>query len=124
MEEALLHGRLGDIDHGFARLYPAVGRDETGVPLRFGPELHDAVRAAATEYVEARGKGTIDPVADEWIEGRVDAINDIRSPREAFDPESFLSNPNQRLFDRERVVTAIEPFDVDEFMRGIYETNS
>ena len=40
---------------------------------------------------------------------------------ELFDLEAFLNAPNPRIFDPERVVTASEPFDVDEFVRVIHE---
>ncbi len=35
--------------------------------------------------------------------------------------EAFLNDPNPKIFDPETVVRASEPFDVDEFLRGIYE---
>ena len=41
--------------------------------------------------------------------------------REAFDMEKFLSNPNPKIFDPKKVVTASELFDVDEFVRTIHE---
>ena len=40
--------------------------------------------------------------------------------REApFDLESFLNAPDPKLFDPDSVVTASEPFDVEEFLRII-----
>ena len=40
---------------------------------------------------------------------------------EAFSLDSFLNTPNPKLFDPDRIVTASEPFDVDEFIHKIHE---
>ena len=48
-------------------------------------------------------------------------IGTPRPPGAPFDLETFLSAPNPKLFDPEKVVTASEPFDVEEFIRIIRE---
>ena len=40
---------------------------------------------------------------------------------EPFDLEKFLNDPNPKIFDPDKVITASEPFDVDEFVRFIHE---
>ena len=40
---------------------------------------------------------------------------------EPFDLQTFLNNPEPKRFDAERVVTASEPFDVDDFVQTIHE---
>ena len=45
-----------------------------------------------------------------------------RSWNEPFDLEAFLNDPNPKIFDPDKVVTASEPFDVDEFNRLIRES--
>ena len=39
---------------------------------------------------------------------------------EPFDLEKFLNDPNPKIFDPDKVVTASEPFDVDEFLRFVH----
>ena len=43
------------------------------------------------------------------------------APLEPFDVGRFLNDPAPKTFDSETVVTASEPFDVDEFIRTIHE---
>ena len=45
-----------------------------------------------------------------------------RSWNEPFDLEAFLNDPNPKVFDPDKLVTASEPFDVDEFIRIIHES--
>lgn len=45
-----------------------------------------------------------------------------RTWNEPFDLEAFLNDPNPKIFDPDKVVTASEPFDVDEFNRLIRES--
>lgn len=46
-----------------------------------------------------------------------DKASEVSSANEPFDLESFLDNPNPKVFDRDNIVRASEPFDVDEFIR-------
>ncbi len=118
-EEALLLGWLKEVDWDgrTARLHDAGGGR---VRLRFGPALDRAMRRLATEYVEVHGRGRLDE-RDEWIEVRVEELRETRSWREPFDLDAFLADPEAKVFDPEQVVTVSEPFDVEEFMKGIYE---
>ena len=51
----------------------------------------------------------------------VEQLSETRSGSEPFDLDASLNDRNPKLFDPNDVVTASEPFDVDEFLRGIYE---
>ncbi len=90
------------------------------VPLRFDPALNDDMRRLATQYVEIRGRGRFKD-NDEWDVIHVERVTGTRSWSEPFDLEAFHSNPNPKIFDPEKVVTASEPFDVDEFIAIIHE---
>ena len=74
----------------------------------------------ATQHVEVRGSGRLNQ-NDQWTSVVVEQVTGTRSWREPFDVEAFLNNPNPKIFDPEKVVTASEPFDVDEFIRTIHE---
>ena len=47
----------------------------------------------------------------------LDQSSEVRSREAPFDLESFLNAPAPKLFDPDSVVTASEPFDVEEFLR-------
>ena len=49
----------------------------------------------------------------------LDQSSKARSREAPFDLESFLTASPPKLFDPDSVVTASEPFDVDEFLRII-----
>ena len=74
----------------------------------------------ATQFVEVRGSGRFS-ADDEWVSVQVDSISGTPSGHEPFDLDAVLNNPNPKLFDPDNVVTASEPFDVDEFVRVIHE---
>ena len=118
-EEALLYGWLKMVNwgNGTAQLQ----RWKAGhVRLSFGASLGDRMLQLATQYVEVRGHGFFDE-NDQWQVVQVDKIQSSRSWREPFDLEKLLNDPEAKTFDPERVVTASEPFDVDEFNRVIRE---
>lgn len=100
-EEALLYGWLKEVDwdERTARLHEAGGGQ---VRLCFGPALDVAMRRLATEYVEVRGTGRFDD-RDEWVEVRVEELNDTRARSEPFDLDAFLNDPNPKVFDPEKV---------------------
>ena len=77
MEKALLYGWLKEVnwDGRTARLHDA---DGGSVRLSFGPEFDIEMRRLATEYVEVRGRGRFDD-RDEWVEVRVEQLNETRS---------------------------------------------
>ena len=118
-EEALLHGWLKEVnwEQHTAQLHRSHGRY---VPLRFDAALDGEMLQLATQYVEVRGHGRFDK-DDEWTSVQVKQVNGTHSWREPFDRDAFLSDPNPKIFDPEKVVTASEPFDVDEFIRVIHE---
>ena len=90
------------------------------VRLRFDDSLADDMLRLATQYVEVQGRGRIDK-HERWGTVQVDEISVTHSWRESFDMGAFLKNPNPKIFDPERIITASEPFDVDEFVRVIHE---
>ena len=119
VEEALVYGWLKMVnwDRRTAQLHRY--RDRY-VPLRFDPDLDDEMRRFATQFVEIRGKGLINR-NDRWQWIWVEQIVETPSWNDPFDMEAFLNNPNPKIFDPETIVTASEPFDVDEFIRTIYQ---
>ena len=90
------------------------------VQLRFGPDLADDMLRLATQHVEVRGSGRFN-AKGEWASVDVRELTATRSWREPFDVESFLDDPNAKVFDAEQMVIASEPFDVDEFIQFIHE---
>lgn len=116
-EAVLLHGQLMAVNWacGTAELYRASGQV---VPLCFESVLNDAMRRLATRYVEIKGLGQLNG-DDEWANVSVHQIG--RAGGAPFDLDEFLNDPNPNLFDPKKVVTASEPFDVDEFVRIIHE---
>ena len=90
------------------------------IPLAFDSELSREMQRLVGQFVEVRGYGRFD-ADDEWISVRVDSISGTPSGREPFDLDAVLNDPNPKLFDPDRMVTASEPFDVDEFVRVIHE---
>ena len=117
--EALLHGWLYEVnwDKGTAQLHDYSGDD---VQLRFPEKLHEDMLRLATRHVEVIGRGRFND-KDKWGTVEVQRLNAARSWNDSFDVEAFLNDPNPKIFDPDRVVTTSEPFDVDEFIRGIRE---
>ena len=118
-EKALLYGWLREVswDKRTAQLHDYAGEY---VRLRFDGVLDDQMLRLATQYMEVRGVGRFDK-HDEWTSVHVEQLSETRSGSEPFDLDASLNDPNPKLFDPNDVVTASEPFDVDEFLRGIYE---
>ena len=118
-EEALLYGWLKMVnwDKRTAQLHRY--RDRY-VPLRFDPDLDDEMRRLANQFVVVKGEGRFNN-NEQWQSVKVVEIAATRSSGEPFDMEGFLKNPNPKIFDPETVVTASEPFDVDEFIRVVRE---
>ena len=117
--EALLYGWLKEVNWhlGTAQLHRLGAQF---VRLRFTESLADVMLRLATQYVEVRGRGRIDE-HDRWGTVQVNEISGTRSWGESFNMDAFLNDPNPKLFDPEKVVTASDPFDVDEFVRVIHE---
>ena len=118
-EEALVYGWLKVVnwDKRTAQLHRYGDRH---LPLQFDADKDNDMRRLGNQYVEVRGEGRINR-NDRWQWIRVEEITPTRSSSEPFDMEAFLNNPNPKIFDPEKVVTASEPFDVDEFIRVVRE---
>ena len=118
-EAVLLYGWLNAVN--WNRCTAELHRiGERYVPLRFDSALHDDMLRYATQLVEVRGQGRINN-KDEWQYVRVEQLNGSSKVSESFDLDAFLNNPNPKTFDSEKVITASQPFDVDEFIRVIRE---
>ena len=117
--EALLHGWLYEVnwDKRTAQLHNYSGEY---VQLRFAEDFHEDMLQLATRHVEVRGRGRFNDNG-KWTTVEVQQLNAARSWNDPFDVETFLNDPNPKVFDPEKVVTTSEPFDVDEFIRGIRE---
>ena len=117
--EALLHGWLYEVnwDRQTAQLHDFSGEY---VNLRFAEDLNEDMLRLATRFVEVRGRGRFND-NDQWTTVEVQQLNEARSWNEPFDVEAFLNDPNSMVFDPAKVVITSEPFDVDEFIRGIHE---
>ena len=118
-EQALLHGWLKEVDRDkeTAQLHDV---PDGYIRLVFDSELSREMQRLVGQFVEVRGYGRFD-ADDEWISVQVDSISGTPSGREPFGLETVLNDPNPKLFDPDRMVTASEPFDVDEFIRVIHE---
>ena len=119
LNEALLRGWLYEVnwDKRTAQLHDYSG---DYVQLRFAEDYYDDMLRLATRHVEVRGRGRFN-VNGKWTTVEVVQLKAARSSDDPFDVEAFLNDPNPKLFDPDRVVTTSEPFDVDEFIRGIRE---
>ena len=116
-ESAIVEGYLCEVNPklGTAEIH-VYGSDS--VPLRFVPPLEQKMLRLETKFVKVRGQGWINDT-DEWIAVNVD---DVTCPADKpFDLNEFYSNPAPKIFDPDKVVRAREPFDVDQFLRDIYE---
>ncbi len=117
-ENSLLYGWLKEVNRhtGTAQLHDYSG---SYVRLSFGDANAQDMKRLATQYVEIRGRGRFDQNGD-WTTVAVEEISAVRSLGEPFDMEHFLNDPSPKTFDSDNLVTASEPFDVDEFVRNIH----
>lgn len=88
--------------------------------LVFDSALSLDMQRLATQFVEVSGSGRFN-ADDDWASVHVEGISGTPSGREPFDLDAVVNDPNPKLFDPDRMVTAREPFDVDEFVRVIHE---
>lgn len=118
-EQALLYGWLHEVNwkKSTAQLY-----DHTGgyIPLRFEPALNEKMRHLAMRYIEIRGHGRLNNDGD-WAFVQIEQVSGKHLRNEPLDLDKLLSNPHPKIFDPEKVITASEPFDVDEFNRIIHQ---
>ena len=117
-EEALLYGWLKEVNwyRGTAQLHDYSG---SYVRLRFTGEHAQNMQRLARQHVEIRGHGKFNQSGD-WTTVSVEQIAAARSWGEPFDMEEFLNDPYPKIFDSDNLVTASEPFDVDEFVGIIH----
>ena len=116
-EQALLSGWLREVDwaNRSARLHRS---DGPYIRLAFDAALDDEMHRLANTYVEVRGSGSFDAM-DRWRTVQVEQLASAHSGNEPFDVERFLNAPNPKVFDANKMVTASEPFDADEFLSVI-----
>ena len=112
IHEALLRGWLRDVDPDAktALLHDFAGNV---IPLRFGRGLGGAVCRLETRHVEVRGCGRFNG-NDEWVAVEVASIVATGSSRDTIPATAKAGG----------IVTASEPFDVDEFNRMILDGRS
>ena len=116
--DALVYGRLMEVNWE-KRTAELHRYHDSHVRLRFDDALYDDMRRLATQYVEVHGEGTFTP-DDEWRSVRVTGISSTRSESEPFGVEE-LDSRKPLIFGRDEIVTASEPFDVDDFIRIVHE---
>ena len=118
-EEALVHGWLKEVNwhKGTAQLHQY---GDKYVQLRFNTDLDIEMRRLANGFVEVHGRGRLKAMG-EWGTVQVEGLNTTRAWSDPFNLETFLNNPNPKIFDPEKVVRASDPFDVDEFIGTIHE---
>ena len=118
-EEALVHGWLKEVNwhKGTAQLHQY---GDKYVQLRFNTDLDIEMRRLANGFVEVHGRGRL-KAKGEWGTVQVERLNATRAWSDPFNLETFLNNPNPKIFDPEKVVRASDPFDVDEFIGIIHD---
>ena len=115
-EPALMHGRLVEVDPEGGTAVLSAYRD-CRVPLRLtGDKVGDALKLKQ-KFVKVTGQGWIDE-NDQWI---AVVVEEIGPPDPQRSVEEILNDPNPKIFDPDKIVRASEPFDVDDFLRVIYE---
>ena len=121
IDGATIWGYLRSLDwpNKTGRLERIMGKP---VPLKFAEGLDEDMRRLANRYVQIRGKGKLDEVADEWIDVSVNSITGTRNKFEPFDRDELLDRPI-KPFDPESLhsLSPDDDFDVDEFIRIIHE---
>ena len=110
--DAHVQGRLMEVD--WSRRTALLHRfSDDLVPLRFEAALDDDMIRGATRFVIIRGRGCLNANDMwDWVQ-----VQEIEVPRSWKDD---LKGKEPKVFDPEQVVTASEPFDVDEFIRTIH----
>ena len=116
-EQAIVEGYLRDVN-------PKLGTAEiraylnSSVPLRYDSSLNQKMLRLETKFVSVRSQGWINET-DEWIAIKVEDITCLVD--KPFDPDDFYNSSAPKIFDPDKIVRAKEPFDVDQFLRDIYE---
>ncbi len=117
-EEVLLYGWLNEVnwDKRTAQLH----QYRNGyVKLRFDDTLDDKMLSLATQYVKIRGYSHLKQDG-KWANIQLVQVDKPLPGSKPFDPEAFRNDPHHKIFDPENLVTASQPFDVDEFISIIH----
>ena len=119
-EWAFISGRLIDVDpeKGRATLSIFGLYKDRRIPLRFDDALKEDAIKLNQKSVEITGQGWINDDDTEWVAIIVEEVAPPPRPRTL---DEFRNDPNPKIFDPDKVIRASEPFDVDEFIRVIYE---
>ncbi len=117
-EKAVLHGwpTMVNWDKGTAQLRDSASGN---VALRFDSALDDRMAELGARYVKVTGTGRFNK-RGEWTTVVVDGIHDSRSLDEPFNLKSLMDASTGAAFDPGAVVTAEEPFDVEDFIDAIH----
>ena len=121
IDGAMIWGYLKSLDwsNKTGRLERIMGKS---VHLKFAEGLDEDMRRLANRYVQIRGTGKLDEVADEWINVSVNSITGTRNKFEPFDRKELWARPI-KPFNPESLpsLSTSDDFDVDEFIRIIRE---
>ena len=115
--QARINGMLLEVDWArcTAQLHPNGARY---VRLTFDQSLGDEMLRLATQHVEVSGVGELNRLGG-WNSIAVDNISRANSSSEPFDLNVVLEDPHPKIFKRDKIVAASEPFDVEQFNRII-----
>ena len=115
-EFAFIFGHLVDVApiQGTAVLEAYV---DSRIPLRFDRSFQEEMLRLENKFVLVKGRGWIS-AEDRWI---AIIIEEIDAPPPSRTAEEILNDPNPKIFDPNTIPRATQPFDVDEFLRVIYE---
>ena len=115
-EPALMYGRLVEVDPEEGTAVLSVYRDCRVTLWLAADEVGDALKLKQ-KFVKVSGQGWLDK-SDQWI---AVVVEEIGPPDPQRSIDEILNDPNPKIFDPELAVRASEPFDVDDFLRAIYE---
>ena len=118
--EAILYGSLNEVDWSKRTAQLHRYGEAKHVKLRFDDDISYELRRFATQFVKIRGVGKINK-QDKWTYVQVTEIEQTRSHDQEFDLDALLNDPNPKTFNPDTVVRVSEPFDVEEFIRGIHD---
>ena len=119
LEEAQLYGWLKAVNWN-RRIAQLHRYGESRVQLRFRSTLDQVMRSLAMQYVEVKGKGTLNE-KERWRSIQVEQVRSADIRRKPFDIEAFQGESSPKVFRRDRILRASEPFDVEDFNRIIRE---
>ena len=118
-EWAFIYGVLVDVEpeKGCATLSEGFFPEQR-IPLRFDEALKEDVIKFNQKYVEITGQGWINDDDTEWV---AIIVEEVALPIQRTIDEIKNDPDPTKVFDPDKVIRASEPFDVDEFLRVIYE---